>query len=69
MYTFFYMTWLNNDDINLERKIQDLNIKRDEYLREAINYSKTPSFTKMVELARRGRRKFTAYELIGSKSW
>lgn len=69
MYTFFYTTWLNNDDVNLERKLQDLEIKRDQYLREAINYSKTPSFTKMVELARRGRRKFTAYELIGNKSW
>jgi len=67
MYYFFYMTWLDNTDTNIERKVQDLEIKRDKYLQEAINYSKMPSFNKAVEMARNTRKKFAAYELINSK--
>lgn len=67
MYYFFYMTWLDGTDVNIERKIQDLELKRDKYLMEAINYTKIPSFNKSIEMARKSRKKFAAYELISSK--
>lgn len=67
MYYFFYMAWLDGTDVNLERKLQDLELKRDKYLMEAINYSKMPSFNKAIEMARKTRKKFAAYELLNSK--
>lgn len=67
MYYFFYMTWLDQNDVNLERKLQDLELKRDKYIMEAKNYSKMPSFNKAVEMARNVRKKFTAYEILNSK--
>lgn len=66
MHYFFYMTWLDGTDVNIERKVKDLEEKRDKYLTEAINYSKFPSFNKAVEMTRNSRRKFAAYELINS---
>ena len=64
MYYFFYMTWLDGTDVNIERKVQDLQLKRDQYLTEAINYSKMPSFAKTIEMSRKVRKRFAAYELI-----
>jgi len=67
MHYFFYMAWLDGTDVNIERKVQDLQLKRDQYLTEAINYSKFPSFNKSIEMARNTRRKFAAYEIMNSK--
>jgi hypothetical protein len=67
MYYFFYMTWLDGTDTNLERKLQDLELKRDKYLTEAINYTKIPSFNKAIEMARKTRKKFAAYEIMNNK--
>ncbi len=67
MHYFFYMTWLNGNDVNIERKVQALRTDRDMYITEALNYSKMPSFNKAVEMARNSRRKFAAYEIMGSK--
>lgn len=67
MHYFFYMSWLDSTDTNIERKVQDLEMKRDKYLTEAINYTKIPSFNKAIEMARKTRKKFAAYELISSK--
>jgi len=67
MHYFFYMAWLDGTDVNIERKVQDLELKRDKYLTEAINYSKMPSFNKAIEMARKTRKKFAAYELLNSK--
>lgn len=67
MHYFFYMAWLDGTDVNIERKVQDLQLKRDQYLTEAINYSKFPSFNKSIEMARNVRRKFSAYEIMGNK--
>lgn len=67
MYYFFYMTWLDSTDTNIERKVADLETKRDKYLMEALNYTKIPSFNKAVEMARKTRKKFAAYELLNSK--
>jgi len=67
MHYFFYMTWLDSSDTGIERKVADLEIKRDKYMIEALNYSKIPSFNKSVEMARNIRRKFAAYEVLNSK--
>lgn len=67
MHYFFYMTWLNGNDVNIERKVQDLEIKKDKYLTEALNYTKIPSFNKSVEMARNVRRRFAAYEILNSR--
>jgi hypothetical protein len=67
MHYFFYMTWLNSNDVNIERKVQDLEMKRDKYLREAINYCLMPSFQKNIEMARRTRRRFNSYEIMSSR--
>jgi len=69
MYYFFYMTWLNGNDVNIERKVQDLEIKRDKYLREALNYSTIPSFRKATEMAKNSRRRWAAYELMNFKHY
>ena len=61
------MAWLNSDDVNIERKIQDLEIKRNNFLVEAMNYSKMQSFQQAAQMARRIRNKFGAYETINSK--
>lgn len=66
MHYFFYMTWLNNDDVNLDRKIKQLEIDRDKYLVDALNYTKLPSFQKSVEMARNTRKRFAAYEMLNS---
>lgn len=62
MYYFFFIAWLNNDDEKLENKVRKLEEMRDKYMTEAINYCKTPSFNKMVEMARKSRKRFSAYE-------
>lgn len=67
MHYFFYMAWLDGTDVNIERKVQDLELKRDKYLTEAINYSKIPSFNKAIQMARNTRKKFSSYELLNSK--
>jgi len=67
MHYFFYMAWLNSDDVNIEKKIQDLEIKRNNFLVEAMNYSKMQSFQQAAQMARRIRNKFGAYETINSK--
>lgn len=67
MHYFFYMTWLDGNDADIYRKVQDLELKRNQYLTEAINYSKFPSFNKSIEMARKSRKKWAAYELLGSK--
>lgn len=67
MHYFFYMTWLDSTDVNIERKVADLELKRDKYMTEALNYSKMPSFNKAVEMARNTRRKFSAYEAMNNK--
>lgn len=67
MYYFFYMAWLDGTDVNIERKVQDLQLKRDQYLTEAINYSKMPSFNKAIQMARNSRKKWAAYQLLDSK--
>lgn len=64
MYTFFYMAWLNGDDVNIDRKVKDLEIKKDLYLAEAKNYVKLPSFNKMIELMQRQRRKYAVFEIM-----
>lgn len=65
MHYFFYMAWLNGNIDNIERKVKDLEEKRNQYMMEAENYCKQPSFQKTVELMRRQRRKWAAYEIIG----
>ena len=65
MYYFFYMTWLDGNDVNIERKVKDLEEKRNLYMAEAINYSKMPSFNKSIEMARKSRKKFRSYEALG----
>ena len=67
MHYFFYMAWLNSDDVNIERKIQDLEIKRNNFLVEAMNYTKMQSFQQAVQMARKVRKRFGAYEEINSK--
>lgn len=67
MHYFFYMTWLNSNDVNIERKVQSLRQDRDLYMQEAINYSKIPSFNKSIEMAKNSRRKWTAYEILNSQ--
>lgn len=67
MHYFFYMAWLNSDTQDIERKVKDLEIKRNAYMQEAINYTKIPSFQKSVEMANRVRRRFSSYEIMNSK--
>ena len=67
MHYFFYMAWLNSDDVNIERKIQDLEIKRNNFLVDAMNYTKMQSFQQAVQMARKVRKRFGAYEEINSK--
>lgn len=67
MHYFFYMTWLNGNDVNIEKKVQALRQDRDLYMRQAINLSKMPSFNKAIEMARNTRRKWSAYQLLDSK--
>lgn len=67
MHYFFYMTWLDSSDVNIERKVADLELKRDKYMIEALNYSKFPSFNKAVEMSRNSRRKWAAYEVLNNK--
>jgi len=64
---YFQMLWLNGDDPNVQQKYQLLKQEADRYMLQAINYSKTPSFQTLVEMARRTRKKFSAYEVINSK--
>jgi hypothetical protein len=61
------MTWLDGNDVNIERKVKDLEEKRNLYMAEAINYSKFPSFNKSIEMARKSRRKWNSYEVLGFK--
>lgn len=63
MHYFFYMAWLNNDDVNIERKVKDLEEKRDRYMAEAMNYMKIASFSHTIELIQRKRKLFRAYEI------
>lgn len=67
MHYFFYMAYLNGTDVNLERKLQLLRQDRDMYMTEAINYSKIPSYLTSVNSARKSRKKWAAYELLGGK--
>lgn len=67
MHYFFYMAWLNGDEGDIRAKLQDLEIKRDRYLVEAMNYSKMPSFVKAVQMARNVRSKFSAYERMNTR--
>jgi len=67
MHYFFYMAWLDGNDVNIERKVQDLEVKRDKYMREAMNYCVFPPLNKAVEMARKSRKKFAAYELLNTK--
>lgn len=67
MHYFFYITWLDGNDVNIERKLQALRQDRDLYMQEAKVYSKFPSFNKSVEMSKNVRRKFAAYELLNSK--
>jgi hypothetical protein len=64
MHYFFYMARLNGDTNDIERIVKDLEEKRNMYMGEAMNYCKFPSFLKSVEMAKRVRRKFAAYEEI-----
>lgn len=63
MYYFFYMAWLNNDDVNIERKVKDLEVKAANYLAEAKNYTKLPSFLTMVNLMKKKRSLWRSYEI------
>jgi hypothetical protein len=67
MHYFFYMTWLDGNDVNLDRKLQALRQDRDLYMKEAENYSKFPSFNKTIEMMRKSRRRWTSYEALGTK--
>lgn len=67
MHYFFYMTWLNGNDVNIENKVKALRQDRDLYMAEAMNYAKMPSFNKTIEMMRNKRRLFSAYEAINSK--
>lgn len=69
MHYFFYMTWLNGNDVNIEKKVQALRQDRDMYMQEALNYSKMPSFNKAVEMARKSRKRWAAYEVMSGKHY
>lgn len=69
MHYFFYMAWLDSSDSNIERKVKDLEMKRDLYIAEAKNHSKMPSFNKSVEMTRNARRKWAAYELLNTRHY
>lgn len=66
IYEVLFGAWLNGDDVNIERKIKEVEIRMKDSLAEAKAYTKIPSFNKSVEMARRVRRKFAAYELINT---
>lgn len=67
MHYFFYMAWLDGNDVNIEKKIQALRQDRDLYMQEAKNYSKISSFNKSIEMARNVRNRFSSYELLNFK--
>jgi hypothetical protein len=63
---FFQMLWLNNDDPNVQNKYQMLKQEADRYMLQALNYTKTPSFYTLIEMANRKRKKFRAYEVLNN---
>lgn len=67
MHYFFYMTWLNANDVNIENKVKALRQDRDLYVKEAENYCKMPSFQKNIEMVKRTRSRWTSYELMNTK--
>jgi len=62
MHYFFYMAWLNNDDVNIERKLAALRDDRDRYMAEAMNYSKIASFSHTIQLMQRKRQSWDAFQ-------
>jgi len=53
----------------LEKKVQALRQDRDMCMQEALNYSKMPSFNKAVEMARKSRKRWAAYEVMSGKHY
>lgn len=67
MHYFFKNLWLNGDDPNVQQKIQYLQIESNTNMAEAEYFCKLPSFNKMIETARRQRKKFRSFEVIDSR--
>lgn len=68
-YYFFRQIYLNGDDTQLENKVKFLKEESELKIANAINYSKLPSFNKMVQLGQRSRKKFKSYEIMSTKHW
>lgn len=67
MHYFFKNLWLNGDDPNVQQKIKYLQEESNQNMGEAEYFVKLPSFNKMIETARRQRKRYTSYEVIDSR--
>lgn len=63
MLYFFKQRWYNNEIVNVENKIKQLTVDRDEAMKLAYAYIRTPTFLKMVEIIRRTRKATMSYEI------
>lgn len=66
LYYFFKIIYLNGDDTNIENKLKFLKDDAELAIAFAMNYAKTPSFRKMVQLSNRSRKKFASYEIMST---
>lgn len=69
VYYFFKSIWLNGDDASLENKIKFLKDEAELGIANCINYSKLPTYNKMIQNAKRVRKKFASYEVMDSKHY
>ena len=66
VYQTLLKIWTNGEDANLENKIKFWKEESELAIAQAMNYSKLPSFNKMVQLTKRSRRKFFSFETLNS---
>ncbi len=71
---FFKQKWYNNELTDVENKIKSLTIDKNEAMKLALAYMRTPSFNEMVKYIRRVRNYNSSYEIafqnrIDYKSW
>jgi len=61
---FFRMLWYNGDDPNIQQKIGDADNQAKIAMDECSFYTKLPSWNKMVQTAKRERKRFYSYEVL-----
>ncbi len=60
----FRMMWYNGDDPNIQQKIQDADFQAKTAMDDCYFYTKLPSWNKMVNTARRERKRYYSYEVL-----